>query len=112
MFLRTSTYLYIFSVLSLIVLVYVFENKVDKVTSQIKISAENIRKYKEDINILEAEWSYQNSPERLTKLFVSLNLRQDMSEAKMQQFSNLNNLPEKNILYNKTAQTGSVQTTY
>lgn len=104
MFLRTSTYLYIFSVLTLIVLIYAFETKVDEVNSKIATSKDNIRKYNEDINVFEAEWSYQNSPERLTKLVTTLNVKADMAEAKLYQYSNLDNLPEKDISYNKTAQ--------
>lgn len=110
MFLRHSTYFFIISVFCLIVLIYALENKVDDINRQISAANQNITKYKEDINILESEWSYQNSPERLTKLFISLNMRQDMTEAKMAQFSNLDNLPEKDISYNKTAQNFSLTT--
>lgn len=93
MFLKLRTYIYLASALSLVFAIYFFENKVDKIRSEIAEKKSNMEKYKQEIIMLEAEWSYQNNPERLAELMFRLNWENPMQTPEAIQFSELNNLP-------------------
>lgn len=102
MIIRGKTYLLILVCLCLAFVVYFFENKVHGVTERIQQTEEKIKRYDEDLKVLEAEWSYLNNPQRLTNLAEKIN--DDMSSPLKAQFTNLEDLPTKEVQFtNATA---------
>lgn len=101
MSLKPLTIIYLFLVLSLLSLIYIFENKVDEQSKLISSKTAKISKYMEDILVYEAEWSYQNTPARLSKIMLSMKQDNEMSEAKFHQFADLMNLPDNNLFLAK-----------
>lgn len=102
MSLKPLTIIYLFLVLSLLSMVYIFENKVNEQNKTISNKTAKISKYMEDILVYEAEWSYQNTPARLSRIMLSMQQDSEMSEAKFHQFADLMNLPDSNLFFAKT----------
>lgn len=65
---KLNTVIY-FTLLAVVVSsIYLVENRVQHVRSQINKQVFEIRQFKQDIHVLHAEWSYLNKPERLRQL--------------------------------------------
>ncbi len=97
------TFFYILLFLGLVFSVYFTENQVDSVRKEIKKLNTQLSSYEDEIQILEAEWSYQNNPERLTNLITKINTEIVMHSPKYPQFTDLKNLPENEIYFSKNS---------
>lgn len=102
MFLKASTYLYLVALLSLVFSIYFFENKVDGLRAEINEKKNTIEKYKQEITMLEAEWSYQNNPERLAEIMFRLNWGEEpLQTPTAAQFTEIHNLPDNSTYFSK-----------
>ncbi|MDX1948989.1 MAG: hypothetical protein SFT90_00630 [Rickettsiales bacterium] len=101
--------IYIISFLVLVFLVYFTENQVDSLRKEIKKTNYKMSSYEEEIQILEAEWSYQNNPERLKNLVMRLSSEVVMQSPKYFQFTDLKNLPETNIYFSTNTNSPSLR---
>ncbi len=102
MTIRWRTHLFIFICLGLAFSVYFFENKVNEIKDKIQLSEETLKRTDEDLKVLEAEWSYLNNPARLTSLAEKIH--NDMSSPVQDQFTNLKNLPTREIQFTNAGQ--------
>ncbi len=100
---KTRTFLYFAAFLTLVFLIYFFENKVDGVRSEIAEKNELLDNYKQEITILEAEWSYQNNPERLSEIMFRLNWEETLFTPKAEQFTDLRNIPDNSLYFSKVS---------
>ena len=76
--------------------VFQVENKVDSLRGDLKTVNKKILKHKEDIHVLEAEWSYLNRPERLRKMAGKYLMLDDIA---LSQIQNIDNIPLKSDSY-------------
>jgi hypothetical protein len=65
---KINTVIYFSLIFVIISAVYLVENKVQSLRSQINKQVFEIKQFKQDTHVLMAEWSYLNNPERLRKL--------------------------------------------
>ncbi len=109
MFLRPRTYIYFLAGLSLVFSIYFFENKVDGLRNQTAEKKATIERYKQEITMLEAEWSYQNNPERLAEIMFRLNWGETLETPTAMQFTELNNIPDKATYVSTLSVPGSMR---
>lgn len=87
------TQIFILSSLLLTFFIYYFENEVNKLDQEIVEKIELIKKANNDIIVLEAEWSYQNNPNRLSKLVRNTNKSQfSMLTPGINEFTKISNI--------------------
>ncbi len=95
---RYKLHIFIATILSLTFAVYHFESEVNKLDLEINDKMELINTSKRDIEILEAEWSYQNNPVRLEKLSKTSfpnSVSAKMATPRLKHYTNLRNLENK-----------------
>ena len=100
--LKAKTYLFVVAVLVMTFFVYFFENEVNELDSQIAEKSQLLAKYKRDIKVLQAEWSYQNNPERLIKLAKKTRKKETLKPPRKIQFTNISNLPNREVRFTET----------
>jgi hypothetical protein len=98
---KTKTYFLIITLLSLTFTIYHFESKVDSIKKEIDDKRQQISQYQDDIRVYQAEWSYQLSPKRLSKLASKMDFDNSLKTPQYRKFSNLDNLPKRNSYFSK-----------
>jgi hypothetical protein len=99
--LSLKTYLFITTVLILTFFVYFFENEVNEVNSQITRKSELIAKYKVDIKVLHAEWSFQNNPSRLENLAAKTVKVNKLLPNQVTNYTSIEDLNDRQILFSR-----------
>lgn len=70
-------------------IVFQVENKVDSLRNDLKTVNKKILSQKEDIHVLEAEWSYLNQPERLRKMAGKYLMLDDIALTQIQDIEDI-----------------------
>lgn len=96
--LKHNTFIYLASVLTVIYFVYHFENAVNKINEDIKIKTAKISNIENDLRVFEAEWSHQNNPDRLSRMYEKVNLKQMQSPKKIQ-YTNIKDIRDRDVMF-------------
>ncbi len=95
MIIKGHTYLFFLACLTMAFMVYFIANKVHEIDARIQNTSEKLARYDEELKVLEAEWSYLNNPQRLSRL--SAKLHNDMASPARAQFTSLKDLPLRSV---------------